>query len=86
MTEISKKQARGMAADAISALAQENELGDLVIIDDAVMETESAWYFPYDSAAFVEEGEISAALAGNLPAMVSKDGAVVDFRLPHDGH
>lgn len=82
MTCISRDAARERALEAIAALADRVGLTELVIVDDGVVETEVAWYFPYDSAAYVERGEVSAALAGNLPVMVRKDGSEVTFTSP----
>jgi hypothetical protein len=82
MNDISFSEARQLAVKAIETLAQEEHLGDLMILDEAVVETDSAWYFPYDSTAFIVHGNISAALAGNLPARVPKDGASVTFVQP----
>jgi hypothetical protein len=63
-------------------LARKEHLGDPMIIDETVVETDSAWYFPYGATAFTLHRNISAALAGNLPARVLKDGASVTFALP----
>jgi hypothetical protein len=82
MNDISFSEARALAVEAIAKLAQEEHLGDLMIVDDAVVETSSAWYFPYDSTAFILHGDVSAALAGNLPARVAKDDASVTFAVP----
>ena len=82
MNDICLSEARALAAEAIERLAQEEHLGDVMIIDDAVVETASAWYFPYDSVAFILHGDIAAALAGNLPARVAKDDASVTFAVP----
>lgn len=82
MNDISFSEARQVAVKAIEKLAHEEHLGDLMIIDEAVVETDSAWYFPYDSTAFTLHGNISAALAGNLPARVAKDDASVTFAVP----
>jgi len=70
------------ALAAIEEMASEHGLGRLVILDQFVVETPEAWYFPYDSEAFVVRGEVSAALAGNLPVRVAKDGASVRFEQP----
>jgi hypothetical protein len=82
MNEITFNEAKLLAQNAINELAERNQLGELTIIDSAVVETESAWYFPYDSSAFILHGDISAALAGNLPVKVSRDGTMLSYEEP----
>jgi len=82
MNELDLKQARIRATDAISKLAVKEQLGDLMIVEAAIVETEEAWYFPYDAAAFVVHGDISAALAGNVPVRVPRDGSALTFEAP----
>ncbi|MCV7123221.1 YrhB domain-containing protein [Mycobacterium lacus] len=50
-----------------------------MIVDSAIVETEEAWYFPYDAVAFVVDGDISAALAGNVPVKVPRDGSALTW-------
>ncbi|TDZ96173.1 YrhB domain-containing protein [Mycobacteroides salmoniphilum] len=57
-------------------------LDDVIIIDDAIVDTDDAWFFPYNSRAFALHGDISAALAGNVPVRVPKDGGVLSVGLP----
>jgi len=82
MNGIELKEARARAADAISNLAVKERLGDLMIVDEAIVETHEAWYFPYDSVAYVIHGDLSAALAGNVPARVPRDGGAPTFEAP----
>jgi hypothetical protein len=82
MNGIDLNEARIRATDAISKLAVKEQLGDLMIVEAAIVETEEAWYFPYDAVAFVLHGNISAALAGNLPVRVPKDGSALSFEAP----
>jgi hypothetical protein len=79
MSEISLDEARKLAKAALERLSKEQGLGDLLIIDDAVIAAPHAWYFPYDSAAFILQGNISSALAGNLPVKVSRDGTELTY-------
>lgn len=74
--------ARAQAHAAITRLAEEQGLGELIIVDEGTIETPDAWYFPYDSAAFVLRGEMSSALAGNIPVRVARDGSGVRFEEP----
>ncbi|BBZ79956.1 hypothetical protein MANY_52930 [Mycolicibacterium anyangense] len=82
MTAIDFRDAHLKALAAIEEMASEQGLGSLVILDQLVVETPEAWYFPYDSEAFVVRGEISEALAGNLPVRVARDGTSVRFEQP----
>lgn len=82
MNEISFGEARMRAMDAIRRLAKEQNLGDLMIVDDAIVETKLAWYFPYDAADFIRQGDISAALAGNIPVKVPRDGSAITYEEP----
>jgi hypothetical protein len=84
MNEITFNEAQLRAQNAIYELAERNQLGELMIIDSAIVETESAWYFPYDSSAFVLRGDISAALAGNLPVKVPRDGTTLTYEEPDE--
>jgi len=79
MSEITRDEARKRAVNALTELAHANGLGALMIVDEAIVETPTAWYFPYDAAAFVLQGEVSAALTGNLAVKVLRDGAAVTF-------
>jgi hypothetical protein len=63
-------------------MAEEQRLGDVMIVDDAIVETDTAWYFPYDATAFVLQGSVSAALAGNVPVKVPRDGTAISFENP----
>ena len=82
MTQMDIGLARAQALIAIKKLAEEQNLGELIIVDDGIIETPGAWYFPYDSAAFILRGEISSALAGNIPVRVARDGSGLRFEGP----
>jgi len=82
MTQLDLAAAQTQALEAIERLASEQNLGELILIEDRIVETPDAWYFPYDSAAFVLRGEISSALAGNIPVRVARDGSGVRFEEP----
>lgn len=53
-----------------------------MIVDSAIVETEEAWYFPYDAVAFIAHGDICAALAGNVPVRVPRDGSAFTYEAP----
>jgi hypothetical protein len=50
----------------------EDDLGDYQILDDLTIEDDFGWVFFYQSKAFIETGDISRALAGNVPFLVSR--------------
>jgi hypothetical protein len=74
--------ARTQALVAIARLAEEQGLGELLIVEDCILETPDAWYFPYDSAGFILGGDVSSALAGNIPVRVARDGSGLRFEEP----
>jgi hypothetical protein len=82
MTPMDLGDARAQALAAVRKLAEAKDLGELMIVDVGVIETPEAWYFPYDSTAFVLRGDISSALAGNIPVRVARDGSGVRFEVP----
>ncbi|VBA45059.1 hypothetical protein LAUMK13_05331 [Mycobacterium innocens] len=82
MTEIDLEKARMRAVEAIDKLAEKERLRELMIIDSAIVETNGAWYCPYDAVAFVVHGDISAALAGNVPVRVPRDGSALTYEAP----
>ena len=82
MNGIDLQEARTRATDAISKLAVKEQLGELMIVEAAIVATDEAWYFPYDAVAFVVHGDISAALAGNVPVRVPRDGSALTFETP----
>ncbi|KAA1249430.1 hypothetical protein F0Q45_15175 [Mycobacterium simiae] len=82
MNETSFEEARLLATDAINQLAEQGRLGDLMIVDSAIIETAEARYFPYDAVSFLVLGNVSAALAGNVPVKVTKMGSEVTYEAP----
>jgi Immunity protein 35 len=54
------------------------EIGaDMVVIENATIEKNLYWVFFYNSKAYLEEGNLSSALAGNSPLIVDKiDGSI----------
>lgn len=48
-----------------------------VIVDAAIKEIESGWYFPYQTARFVETHNIEFSVVGNWPIFITKSGEVV---------
>jgi hypothetical protein len=87
MNEITLGQARSLAMDALNKLAERQGVGHITIIDESIVETETAWYFPYDARDFLLHGDVSSALTGNLPVKVSRDGTTISYEAPEDfGH
>ncbi len=48
-----------------------------IIVDSAVTETDSGWFFPYQTARFLEEKDINYSVVGNWPIFVTKTGKVL---------
>ncbi|MFF2556921.1 YrhB domain-containing protein [Nocardia sp. NPDC058058] len=79
---VTLEAARALAERKLAELAAGNALGEVRIVDNAIVETDSDWYFPYDAVAFLDRGEISAALAGNVPVRVEKSSGEVSLASP----
>lgn len=56
--------------------ARANGGSKLAILDEATRETPYGWVFFYQSARYLQTREVSDALAGNAPVLVTKGGAV----------
>jgi hypothetical protein len=82
MTDMDLASAQIQALAAIARLAEEQGLGELVLVEDCIVETPDAWYFSYDSADFILGGDVSSALAGNIPVRVARDQTGVRFEEP----
>lgn len=50
------------------------------------LEIEEGWSFAYDSRAFIEDGDILSALAGNGPVIVPRSGAASVHRIRDSAH
>lgn len=74
-----REQGRRLAEEFI-ATDIETTIGERVVIV-AERETSSHWIFAYQTRRHVEEGVLSAALAGNLPVHVSKENGVVSMEI-----
>jgi hypothetical protein len=53
-----------------------------VIVDAAIREVALGWYFPYQTARFVETRNIEFSVVGNWPIFVTKQGEVLGPRRP----
>jgi hypothetical protein len=82
MSDLVFSEARSRAAAALAKVAVHHNPRELAIINDAVTKTDFAWYFPYDTLAFICHGDVSAALAGNLPIKVPRGGTATSFEAP----
>ncbi|MHA7648703.1 hypothetical protein ACX9NE_00940 [Mycobacterium sp. ML4] len=51
MNAITFSQARCQAEKLIYEMARREHLGEVMIVDSEIVETDSAWYFPYDAVA-----------------------------------
>jgi hypothetical protein len=72
---MTKIEARDIALAYITA--RETAGCQLVLLDDCTLEKTFGWVFFYDSKRHVETGNISYALVGNAPIVVTKaDGRV----------
>ncbi|WP_081290634.1 YrhB domain-containing protein [Mycobacterium asiaticum] len=82
MNDLFFTEAERRANAALQKMQVEDDLDNLIFVEDGILETEEAWYFPYDSEAYLLRGDLSAALAGNLPIKVLRDGTAVACEAP----
>jgi hypothetical protein len=82
MSGLDIRQARARAAEILEVFAAQTGLAALVILDDAVIETPDAFYFPYQTADFIIGGELRDALAGNITLRINRDGGEHRFEAP----
>jgi hypothetical protein len=47
-----------------------------VVVESAIKEVEGGWYFPYQTARFIETRDINFSIVGNWPIFVSRSGEV----------
>lgn len=53
-----------------------------LISASAIKEAEDGWYFPYQTDAYLQSGNINLSVVGNWPIFVSKVGDVIGPRRP----
>lgn len=82
MSELTFDQAYAKAAELLAEMITKDHLGDVIFVESAIRETKTAWYFPYDGRTYITQGDISSALAGNIPIKVPRDGGDVSFENP----
>lgn len=44
------------------------------IVDSGIRETDAGWYFPWQTARYIETRNIEYSIVGNWPIFVTKDG------------
>lgn len=73
---ISREEADRIAQEALLTTERESRL-KLVLLAEATKETPFAWIYYWQSAEYVETGNIVFLLGGNSPILVDKaDGAI----------
>ncbi|MEQ1812439.1 MAG: YrhB domain-containing protein [Terricaulis sp.] len=79
MREQTRHTATLIASDVVAELAaQASDQFELML--DRTIETKRGWVFFYNSSEFINTGNVTAALAGNGPIFVARDGEVI--RIP----
>ena len=80
---MTKGEARQIALDFVKA--READAGcELVLVDSRTIERNFGWVFFYQSKRHIETGNISDALAGNAPVVVTRaDGRVRETGTAH---
>jgi hypothetical protein len=76
---ISSQAAQALATNHVAQLSK--EIGqELSILPEHTRESEHGWIFAYQAADCIRSGQISDALAGNAPFLVTKEsGDIVVF-------
>ena len=69
---VSEEQAHRLAERHLRELEPSVGL-ELVLLPESTIEGAWGWMFFYDSRAHAEQGNLSAALAGNAPIIVSRE-------------
>lgn len=77
-SEIDKSAAEGIAiANANSSFGYPTDDDTIVIVSDQTVEKEYGWVFFYNTASFVNGGDVMKALLGNGPILVTRQGEVI---------
>lgn len=79
---INQRQASAIARGHLAELSEEMGFG-LSLDAEATKETRNGWLFYWNSTAYLIDGSISDALAGNGPLFISRNSGSVE-RLPAD--
>ena len=75
------EEARKIAENKLNQIPKGGDIGELVILDDAIVEKPYAWIFGYNSKLFIETGDMLNALGGNSPLFISKiNGLISTYR------
>lgn len=77
---IDQRQASAIARRHLAELSDEMGV-DLSLDAEATRETRDGWLFYWNSTAYLTDGSISDALAGNGPLFIYRDSGSVE-RLP----
>jgi hypothetical protein len=76
MSNISEHDATQIAQNHLREL--EERIGCELVLTKSAEPADGGFLFAYDGKRWIEDGEISYALAGNLPFLVKYDGRIVD--------
>lgn len=68
---IDRNKALSIAETIISNMPKDDPI---IILADYTIEVDRGWLFFYNSVDFIKNGDESAALAGNGPILVDRDG------------
>jgi hypothetical protein len=74
------EQARELVRRKLDAMPGGREFR---IVNASVSELQEGWIFGYQSAGFLETGDISKALVGNIPMFVTRDGGDIFLLSQH---
>ena len=78
---MSYSEARSEAEAVLTKLAARQSFRKLSIVDEAAVETDLAFTFLETPYAFTRDGDVSAALAANLPIKVPRGGTGITYEM-----
>lgn len=79
---MNRDEAKEVAARFIAENVPPPQGDNYLIVDAGIVEDPEGWYFPYQTARFIETRDIDYSVVGNWPVFVAKSGSVVELRRP----
>lgn len=77
---MTKDEARLLALDFINSNIPAPKGDRYLIVEAGILEDAEGWYFPYQTARFLETGDLEHSVVGNWPVFVAKVANVVEVR------
>ena len=81
-SDMDLEKARALAEQYIEENLRPTANGKYLIVDAGIQEVSEGWYFPYQTAKFIETRDIEYSVLGNWPIFVSKGGVCMGPQRP----